>query len=284
MSNPREDRRTHAPRRARAHLAALAGLLAIAAPAGACEDGDHLDVLTLNAWGLPAPIAPHRPARMAAIGRWLDELDVDVVGLQEVWTGAAPLLPAELVRAHLPGDDGLALRAAALSGVATLRFHHARGFDAFKRKGALRARIATGAGEVWVVDTHLQAGHGRANGRVRAAQLAELVAWLDEVDGPVVLLGDLNLDDARPEDALALERLDRAGFRDAATTLGHLQATYPGNGHRYDRILLRDGAVLALQAEDLAVLAYDDDPHTAAPTRLSDHLPVRARLRLVARR
>lgn len=283
MSNPRRDHRHHAPGRLLAHLAVGLGL-AVAPGAWACDDGAHLDVLTLNAWGLPAPLAPHRPRRMAALASWLDGLDVDVVGLQEIWTGAVRHLATPISRAHDPGDDGLALRGAPGVVVEALRFDRARGFDAWKRKGAIRMQVDTASGPVWVVDTHLQAGRGEANGQVRAAQLAQLVAWLAHLEGPVVLLGDLNVDERHPEDALALARVAQAGFRDVATTLHHAEPTYLGDGRRYDRILVRDGTGLVLEAEQVAVIAYDDDPATPAPTRLSDHQPLRARLRLVARR
>ena len=45
----------------------------------------RLRVLTFNCWGVPV-FSRDRGARMRAIGRALAGLDVDVVGLQEVFT------------------------------------------------------------------------------------------------------------------------------------------------------------------------------------------------------
>ncbi|MCB9681433.1 MAG: endonuclease/exonuclease/phosphatase family protein [Alphaproteobacteria bacterium] len=261
-----------------------AGVGVVPPSAVACDDGVHLDVITLNAWGLPPPLAPHRHARMAAIARWIDHADPDVVAMQEVWDGAVADLPLAVHRSGRDGDDGLAF-AGRLSGdaVDVLHFAHARGFDAFKRKGALRTQVRLGETEVWLVVTHLQAGRGAANALVREAQLDELLAWMAPLQGPVILLGDLNIDRDHGEDAPAFARLAGAHLDDVAEGLGVLDATYPGDGRRYDRILLRRGTGRHLVAEAVQVVHFDaEDGGDGAPDlAFSDHRPVRARLRLV---
>ena len=46
-----------------------------------------LRVLTLNIWDLP-PVAKHVSTRMAAIGKQLARMNLDVVALQEAWISA----------------------------------------------------------------------------------------------------------------------------------------------------------------------------------------------------
>lgn len=239
--------------------------------------GEALHVVSLNAWGLPAPLAPDRRGRLEAASSWLDALDPDVVALQEVWTGAVPHLRRAVVRSSRRGDDGLALGArGALAAVDTLRFARARGFDALKQKGALRAW--SDAHGVWVVSTHLQAGRGRSNAEVRRHQLDELVAWLTPLEGPVVLLGDLNLESDDPTDLASTSALAAAGWTDVAVALDVAHPTYPGNGARYDRVLVRHGRAHRVVPEHAEVVAWGTP---AAPVRLSDHHALSVRLRLV---
>jgi endonuclease/exonuclease/phosphatase family metal-dependent hydrolase len=238
--------------------------------------------MSFNAWGLPAPFAPARAHRLAEAAAWLQSTAPDVVALQEVWKGAAPLLPLDVSRSSEPGDDGLALHTShRLAEVDTLRFHRARGFDALKRKGALRARVELEGAAVWVVSTHLQSGYGAANAAVREAQVTELLTWLAPLTEPVVLAGDFNLDDLDTVDGGTVALLSEAGFVDAALATKAALPTYPGDGRRYDRVLLRGGLTFDMHATGLEVVSYDDNPETSAPIRLSDHRPVIAHLRLV---
>jgi endonuclease/exonuclease/phosphatase family metal-dependent hydrolase len=241
--------------------------------------GDELTVVSLNAWGLPAPLAPDRAARMGSLGAWIDTLDADLVGLQELWDGAVPLVDLDLTLSRDGGDDGLAMVSGHhLEEVGVRRFRDARSFDALKRKGILRARLVRPSGpDVWVFVTHLQAGYGRANAAVRERQLAELSAWLAETQGPVLVLGDFNVDERHPEDAPFLETVGRLGLVDAAAAVGVTDGTYPGDGRRYDRVFARDGGGWRITAEHAAVVQYGV---AGGPERLSDHLPLVVRLRV----
>jgi endonuclease/exonuclease/phosphatase family metal-dependent hydrolase len=255
---------------------ALAAALAVSGPAVA---GESLHVVGLNAWGLPAPLAPDRRARLEATSAWLGAVDPDLVALQELWSGAVPHLRRAVVRSAGRGDDGLALGGRAqLTAVTTLRFARARGFDALKQKGALRGWSA--AHGVWLVSTHLQSGRGRANAGVRRHQLDELVAWLARLEAPVVLVGDLNLEGDDPTDLASAAALAAAGWTDVALALDVAHPTYPGNGARYDRVLVRDGDTHRLVPEHAEVVAWGT---AAVPVRLSDHHAVSARLRRVPR-
>lgn len=259
------------------------GLLGTAGPAAAADR--TVDVVTFNAWGLPPPLATGRKHRLPRASAWVKGLQADLVAVQEVWNGAVPHWTKCLTRSSREGDDGLGLQTdAALTDVEVLRFADGRSFDALKRKGALRARWAMPDGpEVWVVVTHLQSGWGAANGRVRAAQVAQILDWIGAVDEPVLLLGDFNVDERHAEDLLALERLSSGGFVDAAAWTGVGTGTFPEDGRRYDRILVRAGKDWRVVPQRVDVFSYDDDPDTLAPPFLSDHLPVRASLRFVPR-
>lgn len=78
------------------------------------------------------------------------------------------------------------------------------GAERFARKGMLHARVTLPGArglEADVVTTHMQSGYGTGARRVRARQLAELRALLDEVgsaERPFILCGDLNIDGLEP--------------------------------------------------------------------------------------
>lgn len=247
----------------------LTALLVTLAPASAC-DGPELRVATLNAWGLPAPVAADRRGRMPRIARWVEDRGYDVAGLQELWHGALRLFDApNLTLPNQESDSGLALvtRHPVLSSH-TVTFREERGFDAWKAKGVLLAEVAPGgATEPLVVGvTHLQAGGGARAAQVRESQVVELLAALPD-DRPTVLLGDFNLYDDQPADVASYDRLRAAGFVDVGEDRGALGGTYPGLPDRFDRIWVRASG-RCLEAERAEVI----DPH------LSDHLAVEADL------
>lgn len=229
-------------------------------------------MVTVNTWGLPAPLAPDRKGRLPRIERRLREAADDLVGLQEVWAGARPWIGSSL---HVPdgqGDAGLALMTPHEAMDLELhRFRSATGFDALKQKGFLSARVTLpSVGVVRVVVTHLQAGRGQRAAQVRADQVAQILEHLATVQEPVVLLGDLNLHARHPVDARTERMLAAAGLVDAARALGATEATYPGQGERLDRVYLRCGRATCLHPEAARVLSSYEP--------LSDHLPLRVDL------
>jgi endonuclease/exonuclease/phosphatase family metal-dependent hydrolase len=252
-------------------------------PMASLDSYAPLELVSANAWGLPDLIAPHRAERMRKLAAWVDTLDVDVVGLQEMWTGAVPLTPLRLTRAEHSWDDGLALHSRHhVENVDGRAYHDARGWDALKHKGVMRAELVRDAGpSVWLYITHLQAGHGKANAAVRELQVEELLAFVAEQDAPSILLGDFNADAQDAEDQPLLDRLAAAGLIDVASALERPEGTYPGDGRRYDRIFLAAGGGWDLVPEHVEVVRYDDDPATPAPAFFSDHQPLRATIRVV---
>lgn len=258
-------------------LALVVYAAAWVAPASAGEclaSGASLDVLTLNTWGLPTPVAWDRRGRMPDIARLVKDEPPDAVGLQEVWRGALHLLDLDLVRPDLDGDSGLAvvtphpvLRRSAVA------YAEATGTDRLKRKGVLATQIdLPDAGPTWIVVTHLQSSDNPEAARVRAGQVDLLLAATSGEEGPAVLMGDFNFYEGNVEDQRTARRLRDAGWVDSTDVAGGAEPTFPGNGERFDRILVRAGAGRCLTPEQVEVV----HPRT----RLSDHQPVRATLRV----
>ena len=263
------------------HLARWGGALALTVclirpvRAGECvPSGAELDVLTLNTWGLPTPVAWDRRGRMPDIAQLVTEDAPDVVGLQEVWRGALHLLDLDLVRPDLAGDSGLALVTPhpVLRRSATA-YDEASGSDRLKRKGVLATQIdLPDAGPSWIVVTHLQASDSAEAAQIRADQVDTLLRATSDEQGPAVLMGDFNFYAGNAEDQRSAARLRDAGWVDSTDVAGGAEATYPGNGERFDRILVRASDSRCLAPERVEVL----HPRT----RLSDHQPVRASLRV----
>ncbi len=245
-------------------------------PPTAAAAGPLLRLLTLNTWGLPMP---DRRARFDRIRAYLAATGADLVGLQEVWRGAHRLLELEGLRrpARGSGDSGLALLTDhEVSQLACTPFSVARGVDGLKRKGVLEARVEVpGAGPLWVFVTHLQAGRRPAHAEVRSRQIDELLERVEAVEGPAVVLGDFNLHAGRARDVESAGRLGAAGLVDAAEQAGQLATTHAGDGARHDRVLLRSGGGVRLDAERVEVPGYGGE----LPV-LSDHQPVVVHLRV----
>ena len=243
----------------------------------------ELSVASINIWGLSWPIAKQRGQRMRALSTL--ELDsYDVVGMQEVWRGAYRRIPwrERIQRPAARGDSGLALtgQLPLLTTPILIPFTASAGVERLKGKGILISQIAVpDIGPVWVYVTHFQAG-SRA-GDVRAAQAEELLALLADSPGPSIVIGDFNLYQQHERDAQTEQRLAGAGLQDVALALENPQATYIADnpyiwknedGERFDRIYLRSGEGIALEAVETAVLAYEEP--------LSDHQPLTARIRV----
>lgn len=252
----------------------LLGLLASAhaAPCGRAE-GVEIDVLTFNTWGLPRPIAKARRDRFPGIDRVAHDDRWEVVGLQEVWRGARPLVGHDhLLLPDGDGDSGLAMLTRWRSTARPLHvFRDASGFDRWKSKGVQPTSVdVPEVGSILVLNTHLQAGRGRGATRARAHQVDDLLSLVADIDEPVVMVGDFNLYDDLADDRDSADRLAAAGLVDAAVALDAREATYP-DGTRLDRVFVRHGAHTCLVAESVQAVTDADG--------LSDHHPLAFRLR-----
>lgn len=139
-------------------------------------------------------------------------------------------------------------------------------YGAVTGAGMLSVRARVPDGSVWFVSTHVQPTTARADGTVdQAHDVAEVASDLGATGTPVVLGGDFNFEPGSPSfqalldaglaDALADARpLPTSGAADPEEEIDHL-------------FTLGDWAVSGVSAAD---------------TRASDHLPVRATLRLLS--
>ena len=237
-----------------------------------------LDVLTLNAWALPW--SRHRARRLAALTEWLRQRDDDVIGLQEMWGSSLRRVPHRLTHARERRDSGLAVGGGlALRDAPRLRpFRRARGPDSLKGKGVLSVVAHLQTGGIRVLVTHLQAGW--RHGPVRAHQVDDLLVRAQAArDLPTVLLGDFNLHAGHREDQRSHERLLAEGFRDVAEKTGATSPTFhsanryvfgEGRAERFDRIYVRCGRHVALEALEAGVVEHEHP--------LSDHHPLWARI------
>lgn len=285
--------------------AARAGLLALAllAPSLAAVAED-LSVVSYNVHGLPAWIAFDDPdARIPEIGRLLAGYDVAMV--QEEWSYADLLSASAGFSSRIPGSgprspwlarlrsfcgdcgSGLALfsrlpRESVLASAAEpfdlCNDWLLSGSDCFATKGWIfvRLRLASGT-EVDLVNTHLEAGDGAADLRVREQQLAVLERFLRaRSDGRALILGgDLNLAYDDPVERALVERFSRAlDLRDTGARTPDT-SRFP---KRLDYILYRPTAAVPL----VPTAAGEDLAFDRAGKPLSDHPAVFARFRVGA--
>lgn len=248
----------------------------------------ELDILTVNLWGLPWPWSRERLGRKRRFAAHLAETDYDIIGIQELWWPWHRALRVDDL--HIPRarrDAGLALASrVTLVGEARVEhFDHRAGLDGLKRKGVLSASIEPAPGaRLSAHVTHLQAG--REHAHVRARQIDQLLRTVADPTLPAVLMGDFNFHDGIADDERSERRLLDAGFVDAAVAGACLDATYTSSNpyvrwrdrtERLDRVYLRDGTRTSLRTVDVQVV--DLFPHP-----VSDHHPVRVRVRLDRRR
>jgi len=215
---------------------------------------------------------------MDALGERLQRGEADIWAFQEVWTDdARAVLAAAARRARLHvvhGGGGLMLASArpledvhftqfACRGIAT---HVHRG-DWAGGKGFLSARVDTPDGAVRLVDTHLHAQYAPDGEDPyhahRVGQVVELAHAVAASAEPVLLAGDLNLREGRPEYVVLM---GLSGLRDQAAERQHREPT-SSSGTRIDYILTRG-------------LQMDAVRNFIPQGRYSDHGGVWAKLRL----
>jgi endonuclease/exonuclease/phosphatase family metal-dependent hydrolase len=232
---------------------------------------------TLNAWALPEPVARDTEHRIDAIGKKLQDYDLDVIAFQEVWTSAARAtlqragkraglvhswggknsgwsLAREsgglLILSRLP-IEGVAFESFVLRGeperaVANLEYVSGKGFVAVE--------LRTPEGPFALINTHLHARYKtRPHNYVphRTGQAIQLAARYAKSEMPMVVVGDFNFREGEP-DYLVLRGL--LGVRDAAVELDQRQdTTLTSNPYRKSRfsrrkdyVFVRDGASLGL--------------------------------------
>jgi len=269
-----------------------------------------LRVLTFNCWGVPV-FSRDRGARMRAIGQALAGLDVDVVGLQEVFTkkdrqvvsqGAerAGLVHTHYFSSGVMGSGLLTLSRYPIEDAGFLRFRlNGRPLDPIRvdyyaGKGIGRVRLRTPAGPVDVYNAHLIApylefGPDRFYAH-RLAQALEAGRYMQTESGqvPALLTCDLNcLPDSLAYRTLiavaGLVETYRAANPDHATITVADKIPYARlhPPERLDYIFARSGAQgsFTVARSDLALTAAPE-PNPDRIPGFSDHYGVRSELEL----
>ena len=260
-----------------------------------------LRVASLNIWALPFGLAPDATERINAIAQHLPSLNADVIGLQEVWTPIARQTLVEVGKEagfkaiwHRPmsfGGSGLLV----LSKLPILESH----FTAFSvrgsperldhsdyhgGKGFIRLVLGTPAGSIQVINTHLHARYARSLENdiylaVRAAQATQIALAINRAQGPVIAMGDFNLQEGEPEYRILL---GLTGLRDAAVETNQRQATISAenpyrrqeNGaseERIDYVFARGGPKRGLRIDDAQRIFDDPLEFGGREATYSDH-------------
>jgi endonuclease/exonuclease/phosphatase family metal-dependent hydrolase len=264
-------------------------------------------VATLNTWALPELFAEDVPARMREIGRRLPPLRLDAIAFQEVWTSdaQATLLGAGreaglehawhghagiggsglLVLSRFP-IEAVRFESYALRGVPTLG-------DYYGGKGFAEVGLATPAGPLTLVDTHL---HARYESSVdhqyrshRIGQIVQLASAAASSRSPLLVAGDFNLHEGHDEYAVLL---GLTGLRDAAAEVGSRAPTvHRGNPYRVhsnkpdrriDLLLARSGVDAGLRIRRVERVFDDLFEHAGRRIACSNHAGVLAEVDLVA--
>ena len=256
----------------------------------------NLEWLTTRPKGdpeLPDNVVPKGVEDIAALRRYADTLDADVVAFQEVDGPevAAQVFAPDRYRIVITDDRvtqrvGFAVR----RGLTVERNPDLVGLDVYP--GAHR-RLRSGAditlvlpgGRLRLLAMHLKSGCNEArldgpsrNCETLGRQVAPLQGWIAqrrEEGVPFVLLGDLNRRMDRREELMAA--LSSSGPLLRATE-GHGSPCW-GGGSFIDHIIAGGAARSWMQPDSLRVLVYRETG-PAAKERLSDHCPVSVRFRL----
>lgn len=265
-------------------------------------------VATLNVWALPEPFGHQVRPRMRAIGARLSSLDLDAIAFQEVWTGEARgILLRAGRKAGLPhawyndtalgGSGLLVLSRLPIEAVHFERFvlpgrpQRVDHPDYYGGKGFARVRLATAAGPVTFVDTHL---HARYGGDVaheylayRIGEVVQMALRLAVVREPLIAAGDFNFREGDPEYRV-LQGLTR--LRDVAAEFGRPEPTvFRGNpfragGRKTDRridfLFIRDGGQLGVRARETRRVFDEVFELGGKPASYSDHAGVLAEIEI----
>ena len=270
------------------HIVVSALLVLLLASSAAAQDAGSattLRLVTYNTHGLPSWIAGDEPRlRFPKIARRLGAYPIALV--QEDFFHHDLLESSVehdlLVRGN--EDSGLTtllrLPRADLLETERIAYDTCSGWlggamDCWADKGFLRVRIRLASGAVLdVVNTHLEAGNGRADQAVREKQVALLVRSLRSANptGALVVGGDFNLKWSVPHERALLESmLDELGLVDT----GAMPASDSPFG-RIDYLLDRNGADTRIDVLEAGMATEFE----SGGTPLSDHPALWATLRV----
>lgn len=203
----------------------------------------ELSFLSYNTWLMPGLfMTAHKPRRRVhAIAKYLKNNPRDIIGLQEVFTRRSyrklskVLLKEGFYSTGRPNN----IRRFLSSGLMIFskhpilaekfqRFSACSGDDCLSSKGLLAALINVDGKPLYVVNTHLQAGGSPKRTAARTKQILQFKRFLEneffDLDAPIVIMGDFNVDKSHSQYDSLLEILD---LTDEELD-GELQYSYDG--------------------------------------------------------
>ena len=253
----------------------------------------NLEWLTNSPEDLPSDVSPKPPSGIAALHRYADQLDADVIAIEEV---DGPAIAAQvfspqryqifMTRDRVKQRVGIAVRRG-------IPVHQNPDVVALDIDPGARHPLRSGAdvtldlpsGPFRLLAVHLKAGcqyNPLPSRRPACAELRQQVAplqgWMaqrQDEGGPFVLFGDFNRQMSRNDDLLAALR-STAPL--ALATEGRGSPCWGGESF-IDHILAGGPARAWFQPDSLRVLVYRERDE-ASRTLLSDHCPVSVRFRL----
>jgi endonuclease/exonuclease/phosphatase family metal-dependent hydrolase len=265
-------------------------------------------VATFNVWALPWRASLETEARLDAIGAQLEAFALDIMAFQEVWTEDARRRLVKAGRrcdlAHAWFNEGsfsrsglLVLSRAPYDG-SRFESYVLRGFphrllqpDYHGLKGFCMLRFGERDRGLVMVDTHLHARYVKDSlddaHPYRVGQIVQLSAALAELRAPLVIAGDFNMREGRPEYAVFS---GLTGARDAAIELSRREpTTLASNAYRklrdasseerIDYLFARDGNGRRVRLRSLERIF--DAPPAHGPAAFSDHAGLLAEFELV---
>lgn len=273
-----------------------------------------LRILSLNTWGLAFPLARDRRRRIGSIGKALDHLGLDLVGLQEVWLKAdAEILTQAAQAAGLPyahyfegGITGTGLLTLSRYPITLVDFRLFRlrprpdiptQADYYAAKGIGLTRIQSPWGELDFYNLHAVAQYEvdllDRFAAHRASNMYESALFINahSAQHAAIVTGDFNINPMQLGYRLITSL---TGLQDTYTALhpGHAGHTvthqnmysvgYVGgiDGERVDYVCIRDGADLSLAAQQCDIVLTIQPDHPKRP--YSDHFGLYACLEVQA--
>ena len=270
------------------------------------EERTNLRIGCLNVWGLPEPIGEDVIPRMKALVGALRESHLDLIAFQEVWTGAARTVLIEGGReagfayhfaSSAPGGGLLLLSKLPLESTHFERFEFRGDLERLDRaeylggKGFLAARVATPAGKLWIIDTHLHARYRDddlpIDSAVRLAQMMQIVAFVRSQREPVIVAGDLNCETGDAEFAIWT---GLSGLRDVARSPAPFTVSRSNHYKRHRRtdkrvdfVFARDGTETRLETVAHGLWMDAEFPIEGRSRPVSDHYGLAVELSVVRR-
>lgn len=270
----------------------------------------QLKVLTLNCWGVPG--ARDRKSRIQAIGMQISQMDLDVVGLQEIfyetdrqiiieWSERGGLIFNHYYDSGLFGSGLLLLSRFPILETDFWQYslngrpHDLIRLDYYAGKGLAYAKLETSLGPIDFYNTHLIAPYLEIGDDVyfshRVGQAWEIVSILNRNsdDAPLILVGDFNTTSDRLtyrtcstlgklKDSYLAVNKENLGF----TVTTDIPYIFKHEPERLDYIFYRNGGSQIFEVENSEVTLTEVDANLTNHIRgYSDHYGVQTNLILI---